>query len=47
MDTNLTTYDYLDNPGGVDCLLDIVERGLTSRDAQFGYFRSPHPADVS
>jgi hypothetical protein len=31
----------------VDSLLDIVERGLKSRDAQFGHSRSPHPPDPS
>jgi len=45
--TNPTNYDFLDNIGGVDSLLEIVERGLKSRDAQFGYFRSSHPPDVS
>ena len=43
--TNPTYYDSIDNPGGVNSLLDIVERGLRRRDAQFGYFRSPHPPD--
>jgi hypothetical protein len=43
--TNPKNYDHLSNPGGVNSLLDIVERGLKSRDAQFGYFRNPHPAD--
>jgi len=38
-----TNYGVLDNVGGVHRLLDIVERGLESRDAQFGYFRSSHP----
>ena len=41
--TNPPYYDVLDNIGGVDNLLDIVNRGLTSRDAQVGYFRHPHP----
>jgi hypothetical protein len=45
--TNTTNYDFLDNIGGVDSLLDIVGRGLKSRDAQFGYFRSSHPPDPS
>ena len=45
--TNPTNYDFLDNIGGVDSLLDIVDRGLKSRDAQFGYFRSSHPPDPS
>jgi hypothetical protein len=30
---NPTNYDFLDNIGGVDSLLDIVDRGLKSRDA--------------
>jgi hypothetical protein len=45
--TNPTNYDFLDNIGGVDSLLDIVERGLKSRDAQFGYFRNSHPPEAS
>jgi AbiU2 len=45
--TNPTNYNFLDNIGGVDSLLDIVDRGLKSRDAQFGYFRSSHPPDPS
>jgi hypothetical protein len=47
LQTSPTNYDYLDTLGGVDSLLDIVERGLKSRNAQFGYFRSPHPPDPS
>jgi hypothetical protein len=43
--TQPTNYDFLDNIGGVDSLLDIVDRGLKSRDAQFGYFRSSQPPD--
>ena len=39
--TNPTNYDFLDNVGGVDSLLDIVERGLKSRDAQSGTFGAP------
>jgi len=45
--TNPTNYDFLDNIGGVDSLLDIIDRGLKSRDEQFGYFRSSHPRDPS
>jgi hypothetical protein len=45
--TNPTNYGFLDNIGGVDSLLDVVERGLKSRDAQFGYFRSSHPPDLN
>ena len=45
--TNPTNFVFLDNIGGVDSLLEIVERGLKSRDAQFGYSRSSHPPDVS
>ena len=45
--THPTNYDFLDNIGGVDSLLEIVDRGLKSRDAQFGYFRSSYPPDPS
>jgi AbiU2 len=43
--TNPTQYEFVDNIGGVNSLLDIVERGLKSRDEQFGYRRSAHPPD--
>jgi hypothetical protein len=43
--TSATNYEFLNNIGGVRNLLDIVDRGLKSRDAQFGRYRSPHPAD--
>jgi hypothetical protein len=44
--TNPPYYDALDNVGGVDQLLDILNRGLASRDAQFGHFRHTHPPDA-
>jgi hypothetical protein len=41
--TNPTNYDFLDNVGGVDSLLDIVERGLKSLTHSSGTFRAPIP----
>jgi AbiU2 len=43
--TPQTDFDLVFGFGGVDQLLDIVERGLKSRDAQFGFFRHPDPPD--
>lgn len=40
-----TCYDGLSTLGGVDSLLDIVARGLKSRDTQFGFRRHSHPPD--
>jgi hypothetical protein len=38
-------YQILEPAGGVNSLLDVIDRGLKSRDEQFGYFRHPHPPD--
>jgi hypothetical protein len=40
-----THYELMDNIGGVDNLLQILDRGLKDRDRQFGYYRNPHPPD--
>jgi hypothetical protein len=38
-------YELLEPLGGVNSILDIVQRGLKSRDNQFGYHRHAHPPD--
>ena len=38
-------YEYLENLGGVESLLDIIDRGLRDRDRQFGYHRHSYPPD--
>jgi hypothetical protein len=43
--TGPTAYEHLGLPGGADSILDIVERGLKHRDAQFGRQR-PKPRRI-
>ena len=43
--TGPTHYAHLENLGGVDGLLDILDRGLRDRDRQFVYHRHPYPPD--
>ena len=43
--TNPTYYDSIDNPGCVNSLLDVVERGLKSRSGSFAAPIRPIPAD--